>query len=74
MSEGYTSHLFAVGRWPEKHPCRFLMGKPVEVWCLSLYDSSINCLVPISCIAGRTIVATEVVNGENVLIVIPLVD
>ena len=74
MSEVSTTFLFAVGRWPEKHPRQHLMGKPVEVWCLNVYESSFNSFVPVSSIHGRTIVATESINDENVLVVIPIVD
>lgn len=74
MSEVSTTFLFAVGRWPQKHPHQHLMGKPVELWCLNVFESSFNSFVPVSSIYGRTIVATESINDENVLVVIPLVD
>ncbi len=74
MSEVTSTFLFAVGRWPQKHPRQHMMGKPVEVWCFNVYESSFNSFVPVSSIQGRTIVATESVNDENVLIIIPLVE
>lgn len=48
MSEVLTTHLFAVGRWPKKHPNQHLMGKPVELWCLNVFESSFNCFVPVT--------------------------
>ena len=29
-------------RWPQPHPDRYCVGKPVEVWCPNLFESS-NC-------------------------------
>ena len=67
MSDTSLSFLFAVGNWPQQHPRQHIMGKPVEVWCLSVYESSFNSFIPVSSIQGRTIVATECVEDENVL-------
>ena len=74
MSETSSTFLFAVGRWPQQHPRQHMMGKPVEVWCLSTYESALNSFVPVSSIQGRAIVATECVDDEDVLVIIPLVD
>ena len=74
MSEVSSTFLFAVGRWPQKHPCQHIMGSPVEEWSLNAFESSLNSFVPVSSIYGRTIVATESIDDENVLVIIPLVD
>ena len=58
MSKVSATYLFAVGRWPQKHPRQHLMGKPVEVWCLNVYESSFNSFVPVCSIHGRTIVVS----------------
>ena len=34
--------VLAQVRWPQPHPDRYSMGKPVEVWCPNLFESS-NC-------------------------------
>lgn len=67
------SHLFAVCKWPEEHPEKDVMGKPVQVWCFNSFDG-INCFIPLESIVSHVIIATESTNNENVLAVIPLVD
>ena len=66
------SHTFAVCKWPQEHPDRNIVGKPVQAWCKSLSDCSINPFVPAENIVSRLIVAYECINNESVLVVIPL--
>ena len=66
------SHTFAVCKWPQEHPDQNIVGKPVQVWCKSLSDCSINPFVPAENIVSRLIVAYECINNESVLVVIPL--
>ena len=68
------SHVFAVCKWPMHHPKRHSYGKPVEVWCKSLYEPTINSLVPIENIISRVLIAEEVLDHETVLVTIPLVE
>ena len=68
------SHVFAVCKWPMHHPKRHSYGKPVEVWCKSLYEPTINSLVPIENIISRVLIAEEVLDHETVLVIIPLVE
>ena len=28
--------------WPQTHPSRYCMGKPVQIWCSQLFESSIR--------------------------------
>ena len=49
------------------------MGKPVEVWCKDLFETGMNCFVPIENIVSRVIIAFDYLCEENVVIVIPFV-
>lgn len=64
---------FAICEWPQEHPDRHIMGKPAEVWCKTLSEGGINCFVLIENILSRVIIATECLNEEHVLVVIPLI-
>ena len=33
------SHAFACVSWPMRHPLHSLIGKPFEIWCLSLFEN-----------------------------------
>lgn len=69
-------HLFAVVKWPQVHPQRYVMGKPIEVWCNDLFEPRIdNKFLPIENIRSRIITAQYSTHdtGENTLVTIPLV-
>lgn len=69
-----TSHIFAVVHWPLEHPQRHVMGKPVEVWCNTVYEPTmINHFLFLENIKCRVITACDIVNDEEVLVVIPLI-
>ena len=68
------SSLFAVVQWPLNHPRKDAMGKPVEIWCKCLYEPFIkNVFVPVDSITCRVMHAYEPIDGEEVLVVIPMV-
>ena len=69
----HFSHIFAICQWPQQHPNRHVMGKPVEVCCRDIFDAKINCFVPIENIICHVIVAVEYLYEENVLVVVPFV-
>ena len=69
----HFSQTFAVCKWPQQHPSRHVMGKPVEVWCKDLFETGMNCFVPIENIVSRVIIAFDYLCEENVVIVIPFV-
>ena len=51
-------HLFAYVLWPQFHPQRQEIGKPVEIWCKDLFESSnTNNLLPVENIVSRLIIA-----------------
>ncbi len=69
------AHLLARAKWPMVHPNRHYFGKPVEIWCSSIYEpQSSNQFVLASSIAAHAIISFEKVSGERVCIAIPLVD
>ena len=68
-------HIFAVVCWPQIHPSRGKIGKPIEIWCKDLYELNINKkFLPISQIYNRLAIAQETVCMEIVLVTIPLVE
>lgn len=72
-SENPKSHLLANCLWPMKHPQRFSIGKPVEVWCKDLFEpSSINTIIPVDALVNQVIISTDTILDEELLIVIPL--
>ena len=49
------------------------MGKPVEVWCKSLFEPTVeNVLVPVEIIVSRVAIAYDYSDNEEVLAIIPL--
>ena len=69
----HFSDTFAVCQWPQQHPNRHIMGKPVEVWYRDILDERIDCFVPIKYIISHVIIAFEHLHEESVLVVIPFV-
>ena len=68
------SNVLAVCKWPMHHPKQHAYGKPIEVWCRSLFEPSINnTFVPVETICSRVIIAEDMLDDELVLITIPLV-
>ena len=72
--EKQISQVFAVVKWPQVHPKREVMGKPVQVWCINSFEPFIeNCFLPIENISHRVIISVDCLDEEEILIVIPLV-
>lgn len=68
-------HLFACLKWPMIHPKRDHFGKPVEVWCNSVFEAEpVNRFCLASTISSRAIISSEVLHGECVRIAVPLVE
>ena len=66
--------LFAVVLWPLNHPRQNAMSKPVDIWCKHLYEPYIkNLFIPVERKARRVMYAYEPYDGEEVLVVIPIV-
>ena len=73
QSDTTHSHTFAVCKWPQYHlQCQYI-GKPVQIWCKSLYEGTVlNMLLPLDNITTQVISGEGYVNNESVLVVIPL--
>ena len=66
------SNLLACVAWPMTHPNH---GKPVEVWCNSIYEPEIvNMFCFASTISSCAIVYFDIVDNERVCIAIPIVE
>ena len=69
------SHLLACLKWPMIHPKRDHFGKPVQVWCNSVFEvDPVNRYSLASMISSRAIISSEILCGECVRIAIPLVE
>ena len=70
----HITHTFAVVNWPQVHPAKDSVGKPVQIWCYELFESTMNCFVPVENIFSRVIIAVDTFEEERVLFVIPVVN
>ena len=69
-----STHAFALASWPMQHPLQHPIGKPLEVWCSSLYESCPNnCILPVGNIVSSLLVAHQVFEDETVLVTVPLI-
>ena len=68
---GHETHVFVIGKWLMYHPEHRCMGKPVQVWCKSLYEPVMNTVIPLKNLTAHVISAVECIAGESVLVVIP---
>ena len=60
--------------WPCVHPSRNSIGKPVQVWCSSVFEcNTLNGFVPLENIKGPLVTAQYELCTEQVLIVIPFI-
>ena len=56
------------------HPLRHRIGKPFEVWCLNLFENSLeNSIVPLDSIESVLLTAVFKVEDEEVLVTVLLV-
>lgn len=69
-----TTKSFACVYWPMTHPLRNAVGKPYEVWCLSLQEyCSKNMFVPTDYIGSFLLTAQQKYEDENTLLTVPLI-
>ena len=60
--------------WPQTHPSRYSMGKPVEIWCSQLLKSSNkNAFVPVENIKSHLLTLDTSLNGERVQVIFKLI-
>ena len=61
--------------WFKFHPGMLQLGKPLTVWCSSVYEiSGIYSIVPIQLIESRTVSLIADLNDESVLIISPCIN
>ena len=66
--------ILARVRWPQCHPDRYHIDKPVEVWCANLFEiSQYNMFLPVENLQAQVITSESNVKNENVRIIIPVV-
>ena len=68
------SHPFAYVSWPMRHPLHSLIGKPFEIWCLSLFENcTLNSVIPLNNIVSLLMSAEQIFEDENVLVTVPVI-
>lgn len=68
------SKMFAAVSWPMHHPLQHFIGKPYELWCTSAFETcNKNFLVPLSYFLTLLLTAQQTINGQHVLISVPLI-
>lgn len=74
VNDSVYVHCFAIASWPMHHPDINYFGKPYQLWCRSLYESSLkNFAIPIEYIGSVLLTAEYVHKEETVLLVVPVV-
>ena len=67
--------VIAVVSWFSQHPDYSVVGKPVEVWCNSIYESTgLLKFFPLNFIIGRCAHTVSVISDECVRLIIPLAE
>lgn len=76
MDSNYiNSIVFACVTWHLPHSAFSNLGKPAQIWCKSLYEvSGIHSFVPLNLFKSRCIHCSMLHDGENVIVVVPLVN
>ena len=70
----YDSIVLAVVSWYFPHTHRHVLGKPVQAWNHSMYEAhGVHCFVPIHLFVARCAHCVRVVEGDSLLLVVPLV-
>lgn len=58
--------------WHVPHPAHGRLGPPAELWSNSLFEiSGVYSFVPLDCLVARCAYCTKLIDGENVLVVVP---
>ena len=66
--------FFAQVLWHSSHPKYSSFGKPVQVWCNDLFETHEPTLIPINLLKARCVHSVVCVSGENILLLIPLLN
>ena len=70
----HQSWTLARVSWFSPHPSRYIIGKPAELWCSNLFETfGMQSYVPLDHLLCRCAPGPYTVNGESLLVVVPLV-
>ena len=70
-----SSLILVYVSWLFPHPQRYALGKPCEIWCNAMYESfGVHSFVPLNNVVCRCAHGVMEYNGENVRLVVPLVE
>ena len=73
--ESTLSFLFAYVAWFQQHPDRYAFGKPVELWCPTLFEPfGLHSFVPLDHLHCRCAHGVMKYHDEPLLFVVPLVE
>ena len=72
VGEDTNNIVLANVSWHFPHPKRYALGQPAEVWCKSTFEK--EAFIPLNNILRRCAYCCQELEGENVLIVVPLVE
>ena len=78
-TEGGNSHdhtiVLALVSWYYPHTCRYMFGKPVQLWCSSKFEiHNTYSFVPVSLFSSRCAHCLKTVNDVSLLVIVPLVE
>lgn len=76
IHESPSEQMFAVSSWFAPHPQRYLLGRPVELWCKSLFEvSGTHSFIPCNLLISQCAHCCTTIEkiSENVLVVVSLV-
>lgn len=68
------SLCFAYVSWLFPHPKQYFLGKPVELWCNMQESFGLHSFIPLDTILCRCGYGTRLHDGENLLVVVSLVE
>lgn len=75
QSDTVHTHTFISVSWFLHHPSRFEFGKPVQLWCKNAFEpGGLHSFVPLNYVVSRCIHSSMHVDGEDCLVVIPLIN
>ena len=71
--DSHQSWTLARVSWFSPHPSRYMIGKPAELWCSTLFETfGMHSYIPLDHLS-RCAHGPYTVNGESLLVVVPLV-
>jgi len=67
--------LLAALSWYQFHPKMLLLGKPLSIWCSSIFEvQGLYSLVPVQMIKSRIVSTSMIIDHECVLVMCPCIE